>query len=117
MARGLSWGGGGGEGLRREPSETRKSTLKPLLRGKWQIRPRSRERRGKGALTRLGETSSIGDLLIPVLFRHQHGVCECRVHAGGRVDLLSVLRFIPIGVFDDATVRTIGRAFELRARN
>ena len=29
---------------------------------------------------------------------------------GGRVDLLSVLRFIPIGVFDDATVRTIGRA-------
>jgi hypothetical protein len=24
---------------------------------------------------------------------------------------LSVLRFIPIGVFDDATVRSIGRAF------
>jgi hypothetical protein len=28
------------------------------------------------------------------------------------VDLLSVLRFIPIGAFDDATVRTIGRAFD-----
>jgi hypothetical protein len=28
------------------------------------------------------------------------------------VDLLSVLRFIPIGVFDDATVRTIGSAFD-----
>jgi hypothetical protein len=25
---------------------------------------------------------------------------------------LSVLRFIPIGVFDDATVRSIGRAFD-----
>ena len=25
---------------------------------------------------------------------------------------LSVLRFIPMGVFDDATVRTIGRAFD-----
>ena len=31
---------------------------------------------------------------------------------GGRVDLLFVLRFIPIGVFDDATIRTIGRAFD-----
>ena len=28
------------------------------------------------------------------------------------MDLLSVLRFIPIGVFDDATVRIIGRAFD-----
>ncbi len=27
--------------------------------------------------------------------------------------LLSVLRFIPIGVFDDATVRSIGMAFDL----
>ena len=54
--------------------------------------------------------NSFSDLLIPVLFRHQHGAR--RVHAGGRVDLLSVLRFIPIGVFDDATVRTIGRAFD-----
>ena len=26
--------------------------------------------------------------------------------------MFSVLRFIPIGVFDDATVRTIGRAFD-----
>jgi hypothetical protein len=54
--------------------------------------------------------NSFSDLLIPVLFRDHHGVR--RVHAGGRVDLLSVLRFIPIGVFDDATVRTIGRAFD-----
>ncbi len=30
----------------------------------------------------------------------------------GRVDLLSVLRFIPMGVFDDAAVRSIGRAFD-----
>jgi hypothetical protein len=29
------------------------------------------------------------------------------------VALLSVLRFIPMGVFDDATVRNIGRAFDL----
>jgi hypothetical protein len=28
------------------------------------------------------------------------------------VGMLFVLRFIPMGVFDDATVRTIGRAFE-----
>jgi hypothetical protein len=35
------------------------------------------------------------------------------VHAkGDRVGVLSVLRFIPIGVFDDATVRGIGRAFD-----
>ncbi len=27
--------------------------------------------------------------------------------------LLSVIRFIPIGVFDDATVRSIGTAFDL----
>jgi hypothetical protein len=54
--------------------------------------------------------SAICDLLISVLFRQQHGAR--RVHAGGRVDLLSVLRFIPIGVFDDATVCTIGRAFD-----
>jgi hypothetical protein len=31
---------------------------------------------------------------------------------GNRVASLSVLRFIPMGVFDDATVRTIGRAFD-----
>ena len=30
--------------------------------------------------------------------------------------LLSVLRFIPIGVFDDATVRDIGRAFDLACK-
>jgi hypothetical protein len=53
--------------------------------------------------------NSFSDLLIPVLFRHQHGARPGT--RGGRVDLLSVLRFIPIGVFDDATVRTIGMAF------
>ena len=31
---------------------------------------------------------------------------------GDRVASLSVLRFIPMGVFDDATVRAIGRAFD-----
>jgi hypothetical protein len=52
-----------------------------------------------------------GGLPIFVLF-HSHD-CECRVHAkGDRVGVLSVLRFIPIGVFDDATVRGIGRAFD-----
>ena len=30
--------------------------------------------------------------------------------------LLSVLRFIPMGVFDDATVRNIGRAFDLACK-
>ena len=30
--------------------------------------------------------------------------------------LLSVLRFIPIGVFDDATFRNIGRAFDLACK-
>jgi hypothetical protein len=28
------------------------------------------------------------------------------------VDSLFILRFIPMGVFDDATVRSIGRAFD-----
>ena len=44
--------------------------------------------------------------------------CEYRVRAqwGARVGLLSVLRFIPIGVFDDATVRDIGRAFDLACK-
>jgi hypothetical protein len=32
------------------------------------------------------------------------------------VALLSVLRFIPIGVFDDATFRNIGRAFDLACK-
>jgi hypothetical protein len=31
---------------------------------------------------------------------------------GGRVGTLSVLRFIPMGVFDGATIRTIGKAFD-----
>jgi hypothetical protein len=31
---------------------------------------------------------------------------------GDRVGALSVLRFIPIGVFDEATIRTIGKAFD-----
>ena len=35
---------------------------------------------------------------------------------GARVGLLSVLRFIPIGVFEDATVRDIGRAFDLACK-
>ena len=30
--------------------------------------------------------------------------------------LLSVLRFIPMGVFDDATFRNIGRAFDLACK-
>ena len=30
--------------------------------------------------------------------------------------MLSVLRFIPIGVFDDATFRNIGRAFDLACK-
>jgi hypothetical protein len=30
--------------------------------------------------------------------------------------LLSVLRFIPIGVFDDATVRSVGRSFDLACK-
>jgi hypothetical protein len=54
--------------------------------------------------------NSFSDLLIPVLFRRHLGAR--RVHAGGRVASLSVLRFIPMGVFDDATVRIIGRAFD-----
>jgi hypothetical protein len=43
--------------------------------------------------------------------------CEWRVRAqwGTRVGLLSLLRFIPIGVFD-ATVRDIGRAFDLACK-
>ena len=55
--------------------------------------------------------NSFSDLLIPVLFRRHLGAR--RVHAGGgRVASLSVLQFIPMGVFDDATVRIIGRAFD-----
>ena len=44
--------------------------------------------------------------------------CDWRVRAqwGARVGLLSVLRFIPIGVFDDATVRDIRRAFDLACK-
>ena len=39
--------------------------------------------------------NSFSDLLIPVLFRHHHGAR--RVHAGGRVDLLSVLGSVTAG--------------------
>ena len=40
-------------------------------------------------------------------------VLDRRVPAqGDRVGTLSVLRFIPIGVFDEATVRIIGKAFD-----
>ena len=62
--------------------------------------------------------SSVGDLLILVLFRRQDYACECRVRAqwGARVAPLSVLRFIPMGVFSDATVRNIGRAFDLACK-
>jgi hypothetical protein len=31
---------------------------------------------------------------------------------GDRVGVLSILPFIPIGVFDEATIRTIGHAFD-----
>jgi hypothetical protein len=31
---------------------------------------------------------------------------------GDRVGALSVISFIPIGVFDEATIRTIGKAFD-----
>ena len=58
--------------------------------------------------------NSVSDLLILVLFRRQElrlGTVRYALR-GGRVVSLSVLRFIPIGVFDDATVRTIGRTFD-----
>ena len=62
--------------------------------------------------------SSVSDLPIPVLFHRQDYVREYRVRAqwGARVGVLSVLRFIPMDVFDDATVRDIGRAFDLACK-
>jgi hypothetical protein len=60
--------------------------------------------------------TSVGDLLILVLFRRQDYVLRVSgTHAVGGL-LLSVLRFIPIGVFDDATVRNIGGAFDLACK-
>jgi hypothetical protein len=57
-----------------------------------------------------------GGLPIFVLF-HSHD-CERRVHAkGDRVGVLSVLRFIPIGVFDDATMRGMAGRSMPRAKN
>ena len=63
--------------------------------------------------------SSAGVPLILVLFRRQVYVCEgrARTQLGGLVALLSVLRFTLMGVFDDATVRNICGAFDLRANN
>jgi hypothetical protein len=63
--------------------------------------------------------SSVGDLLIPVLFRRQdYALRVSGTHAvGARVAPLSVLRFIPMGVFDDATVRNIGRRSTLRVKS
>jgi hypothetical protein len=50
-------------------------------------------------------------LLIPVRF-----VAEITLSGipaqGDRVGVLSFLPFIPIGVFDEATIRTIGHAFQ-----
>ena len=62
--------------------------------------------------------SSVSNLQIPVLFRRQDYVLRIpgTRAVGARVGLLSVLRFIPIGVFDDATVRDIGRAFDLACK-
>lgn len=63
--------------------------------------------------------SSVSNLQIPVLFHRQDYVLRNTGYArsrGARVGLLSVLRFIPIGVFDDATVRDIGRAFDLACK-
>ena len=62
--------------------------------------------------------SSVGDLLILVLFRRQVYVCECRARTqlGALVALLSVLRFTLRGVFDDATVRNICGAFDLACK-
>jgi hypothetical protein len=102
-----------GEDLRREPSETRKSTLKSLLRGNGGCGPES-----SGVAKRAARlvTSSVGDLPILVLFRCQDYVRECRVRAHWGARVLSVLRFIPMDVFDDATVRNIGRAFGLACK-
>jgi hypothetical protein len=62
--------------------------------------------------------SSVSNLQIPVLFHRQDYVLRIpgTRAVGARVGLLSVLRFIPIGVFDDATVHDIGRAFDLACK-
>ena len=48
---------------------------------------------------------------IPVRFQRQVTNPGCP-RKGERVGVLSVLRFIPVGVFDDAMIRTIGKAFD-----
>jgi hypothetical protein len=54
-------------------------------------------------------------LLIPVPFRRRD--YHAGVHAqGDRVGVLSFLSFIPIGVFDEATIRSIGHAFDAACR-
>jgi hypothetical protein len=64
------------------------------------------------------DPSSVSNLQIPVPFHRQDYVLRIpgTRAVGARVGLLSVLRFIPIGVFDDATVRDIGRAFDLACK-
>ena len=61
-------------------------------------------------------TSSVGDLPILVLFRCQDYIRECRVRAHWGACVLSVLRFIPMDVFDGATVCNVGRAFGLACK-
>jgi hypothetical protein len=63
--------------------------------------------------------SSVGDLLILVLFRRQDYACECRVRAqwGARVAPLSVLRFIPMGVSTTPQFATLAGRSTLRAKN
>ena len=49
--------------------------------------------------------------LISVLFAAKITFARVGVRARGGLGLLSVLLFIPVGVFDDATLRSIGRHF------
>ena len=79
--------------------------------------------------------SSISQVQVPSEFKHATPFPACRAASqfssyflatiqrvactrkGDRVGVLSVLRFIPIGVFDDATVRGIGKAVQTDNRD
>ena len=62
--------------------------------------------------------SSVGDLLILVLFRRQVYVCECRARTqlGGSRGTAVCSSVHSQGVFDDATVRNICGAFDLACK-
>jgi hypothetical protein len=102
--------------MRTRSSESGDRTLNPAPCGTHRRERMCRSSKSSGVASARLVTSSVGDLPILVLFRRQDYVCECRVRAHWGACVLSVLQFIPMDVFDGATVCNVGRAFGLACK-